>query len=230
MRIQLGDPQDPLPTALTALGALVLAGTLLYVVLVPAPTTRGLVARARTKEREIQNKVADAKGRETEIGAVLAKRKTPLPPDAIASSTLARVTLFASKGGLRLTAFRPQRTTDSPTGVTLYPYQITVEGPFPAVAKFVRALETETTDLAVTLLQLATSSEGDAGRVNATVGVVAFRDTPKRPARRPAAPPSPSPGTATPATATPAPDAPPTNASATNAPPTNAPGATNGPA
>lgn len=180
LNLSFGNVKDPLPLAVTALGALILAGTLLYIVLVPAPTPKGLVARTRTKEREIQNKIGRAKERRVEIETILTKRKSILPPDAIGSDALARMTKLAKAGNLKLTAFRPQRTTDSPSGVTLYPYQMTLEGTFPGVAKFVRTVERTTDDLAVTLVGLA-SAEGPNGAVTATVGIVTFRDTPKPP-------------------------------------------------
>lgn len=184
MTTKLYDPNDPMPSVLTAVGAIVLAGTLGYIALVPAPTKKGIVARARTKEREIQLKIEDAKQRQREIEAILAQRKSALPPDAIGPDALARITRLATAGGLTLTGFRPQRTIESPTGVTIYPYTITATGTFPATAKFIRSIETTTKDIAVTSYA-ATSSDAESSVTGATIGIVLFGDTPKRPSSRP---------------------------------------------
>lgn len=205
MTTKFYDPADPLPTALTVLGAVVLAGTLGYIALIPAPTANGIVARARTKEREIQNKVTDAKARQGQIEGLLAKRKNALPPSEIGPDALARITNLSRAAGLRLTGFRPQRPIESPTGVTIYPYTVVAEGTFPAASKFVRTIEASTRDIAVTSYG-ATASDGESSATATTIGIALFGDTPKRPSTRPSS------GTGT----APATNAPTTAGSATN--------------
>ncbi len=211
MTTKFYDPADPTPAALTLLGAVVLAGTLGYIVFVPAPDTRGIVAKARTKEREIQNKITEAKERKVEIETVLRQRKSALPPDSIGPEALARITKLAQANGLRLTGFRPQRTIVSPSGITMYPYTVTIEGTFPATAKFTRAIETTAKDIAVTSYGVTASSESASGTA-ATIGIALFGDTPKPPAKA-------RPGTGTAAS--------PSSATGTTSAPT-ARGATNG--
>ena len=186
------DKNDPVPIVLTGLGIALLTGTLLYILFVPAASAEAVVRRARIKEQETAVRITEAKAREIEVSAVLAARKSILPPDAIGPNALARVTALVKANGLRLIGFRPQRTIDSPSGLTLYPYQLSIEGTFPASAKFVRAVEGTVRDLAVTSFQAA-SADGESGTVNATVGIIAFRDTPK-----PAIPPRSVPRTPTP--------------------------------
>ena len=182
MTTKFYDPADPLPAALTLLGAVVLAGTLGYIAFVPAPTTKGIVSRARTKEREIQNKLQEAKDRGREVEAVLTGRKSTLAPDAVGPEALSRITKLAQAGGLRLTGFRPQRAIVSPSGLTIYPYTVTIEGSFPATAKFARAVESTAKDIAVTSYAV-TSSDSESSGVSATVGIAIFGDTPKPPKR-----------------------------------------------
>ncbi|RYG42182.1 hypothetical protein EON79_19425, partial [bacterium] len=153
-----------------------------YIAFVPAATTKGIVARARTKEREIQNKLDEAKSRGREIETVLSQRKSALPPDSIGPEALARITKLAQAGGLRLTGFRPQRAVVSPSGLTMYPYTLTIEGSFPATAKFARAIESTTKDIAV-ISYAATSSDAESSGVSATVGIALFGETPKPPKR-----------------------------------------------
>ena len=185
MTTRFYDPADPTPAALTILGATVLAGTLGYLLFVPLPTTKGIVAKARTKEREIQNRIDGTKTRQREIDAVLAQRKSILGPDSIGPDALARVTRLAQSNGLRLTGFRPQRATDSPTGVTIFPYTLTVEGTFPNSAKFVRAIESGTKDIAVTSFAI-TAGDAESSGTTSSIGVALFADTPKRPSATPA--------------------------------------------
>lgn len=222
MTTKFYDPADPMPAALTLVGAVVLAGTLGYVALVPVPTKKGIVATARMRERDIQAKIDDAREREKEIATVMAKRKSSVGVDQIGPDALARITRLVENSGLKLNEFRPQRPTESTTGVTIYPYTISVEGTFPATAKFVRTIETTMPDIAVTAFS-SSPSDGESSNTAARIAIALFADTPKPASSRPAAGTSGARGTATTGTTTNG-----TTTSGTTATGTTGTGATNG--
>ena len=184
------DPADPVPGALTILGGLILAGTLGYLLLVPAPTTKGITKNKLLKERGIQNKITEAKAIEAKTDALFARRKSAASAEAIGPSALSRMTKLAKANGLSLVAFRPQRRIESPSGIEIFPYQVAIEGKYPQATKFVQAIERTMGDLAVTGYQVASASEGDG--VAATVTILAMRDSDIKPAPpvRPATPPA----------------------------------------
>ena len=95
-------------------------------------------------------------------------------PDAIAPRALSIVTEAANKNQLKINAFRPQKPTSSPELEELH-YVVAIEGRFPLVATFLKAVETPGNRLAVDLFQV-TSADGATDMVTATVGLVAFRE------------------------------------------------------
>lgn len=177
MNLSLGP--EAAPTLLKVTGALVLVGTLGYAVLVPAPSVGNLHLKTQAKLLKIKLETKEAEEKRNEDLLLFSQRKSQLPPDAIGPNALSRITDFARANGLTLAGFRPQRTVDTAAGLTEYPYQIAVQGPFPAVVKLARMVEERTRDISVVGFQ-ASSADAESDRVAATVTIAIFRDPPPK--------------------------------------------------
>lgn len=78
----------------------------------------------------------------------------------------------ALKHKVKLSAFRPQRSVDN-SGLTILPYQLSIEGTYLNVLAFANDLEVQADKIALTQILLS-SADGNTDKVNATVGVAAY--------------------------------------------------------
>lgn len=172
--------KENVPASFLAVIAIVtLVGTLAFLVFVPKPTTAGLAEKTRRDGMKIRIKTKDAEDRLVLAKATVTTTTWPGIGDDVAPAANARLTTIATRRGLKLTSFRPQRTT-AKTDLTVLPFVVTVEGPFPQVVEFTRDIDSPGTRLAVSLIQI-TSANDDSDRVTATVGVMAYL-RPEKPA------------------------------------------------
>ncbi len=93
-------------------------------------------------------------------------------PQQVGADVMSQVGGLAEKESVKVTAFRPQRSEPN-AGMTRYPYSVVCEGAFPAVSRFVRAIEAPGTKLATVSVQIV-AADGETDKVTATIGLVAF--------------------------------------------------------
>ena len=142
--------------------------------LVPRPRTVHTDADRARAEAEVLASTKTLEARFDKARAVSAQFLWTEVPDAIAPKALSIVTEAAKTNQLKISAFRPQKPAVS-AGLEESHYVVAVEGRFPAVATFLKAVETPENRLAVDLFQV-TSADGATDTVTATVGLVAFRE------------------------------------------------------
>lgn len=172
--------KENVPASVLAIVAIVtLLGTFLFMVFVPKPTTKGLAEKTRQDGMKIRIKTRDADDRLVAAKATVATTTWPGSGDEVAPSANTRLIAMATRRGLKLTSFRPQRTT-AKTDLTVLPFIVTVEGSFPQVVEFTRDIDSPGTRLATSLVQI-TSANDDTDRVTATVAVMAYL-RPEKPA------------------------------------------------
>lgn len=158
-----------------AIGAIVAMALVLMVPFVlPKPSMNKLTQTRRNEETKLRNEVDKVRDDVSAFKARNAKRLWILPSDQVGAAAMAKVTQIANEKGLKVLAFRPQRTADD-SGVTRLPYQVAIDGSFVQVLDFIRAVETPTLKLPVVSVQLA-SADGATDRVTATIGIVAYRE------------------------------------------------------
>ncbi|MBV6458127.1 MAG: hypothetical protein HONBIEJF_01250 [Fimbriimonadaceae bacterium] len=155
--------------------AAVVVGGLVVVadLLLPKPKA-GSAARYAIQENTMLGEIRKLRD---QVSAAKAKNQPmiwALDADEISAHAMAFATKMANGRNLKVAAFRPQRP--QPNGnLTMLPYQLSVEGSFPDVVRFLQAMETKGTKLAVNLVQVA-SADGASDHVNATIGLVAYRE------------------------------------------------------
>jgi hypothetical protein len=159
-------------TFLSGLAILVIAGLLGYHLLVPMPKGPDAVAVA-VERQQLETQIEQQRVALGLVRERLAEMTWTGGDEEIAASSLARVTQLTNARRLRLIAFRPQRLAEE-QGLTMLPFHVAVEGPYPAVVGLLGELETPVTRLAVNMVQI-TSVDAASDRVTATIGVVAFR-------------------------------------------------------
>lgn len=153
----------------------VLAGTLVFMLVAPKPTTKGLAKERRDKEFKVKLDTEKARQRLAETKDELKGRVWTGPLEQIGPASLERIDKLAAKRRLKMIALRPQRT-DEIADFVVVPLTVTVEGSFPDVMAFVREVQAPTNKLSVAQIQLA-SADGASDAVTLTLGLNAFART-----------------------------------------------------
>lgn len=154
--------------------SLILASLLAAMVYLPDAKPQFGPAERAQKQAAVRSATVGANQKADSAREDAAKYLWSEKPDAIAPQALGIVTGAAKTHGLKLSAFRPQKPVVE-GDLEVLNYVVALEGRFPAVADFLRTLETPGNRLAVNLFQV-TSSDGATDSVTATVGLVAFRE------------------------------------------------------
>ncbi len=161
------------PASLIALSAvLVMAATLLFMLFYPRPTTRGLAEESRAKKLRARLKTKEDQERLGVATTAVNANTWPGNPETVGPAALARLNGLAARRQVKVTQFRPQRTTEAGEFTTL-PFLVTLEGSFPQIVQFARDIDTPGTRLTVNLLQISAATD-ENGQVSATMGVVAY--------------------------------------------------------
>lgn len=170
--INFKNPAEVGPSAVMLAAVVIMAGSLAVMLLVPKPTTEGLVKGKERTRKQLQEQ-ADA-ARESGQAARIATvgRLWQGDADTVSAAILAQLTQEATVRKLKLSAFRPQRSQTLPE-LTELPFSVQVSGAYPAVHAFAATLDRPTSKLALRSLQLA-SSDAASDAVTATLGISAY--------------------------------------------------------
>ena len=164
--------EEAVPSALIVLSLLILLGSLLYMLLVPTPTTARLANGKERSRKQLEEEIVKAKSRELEARKAFAPRLWAGNTETVTASVLADLTNKANKTKLQVGAFRPQKL-QALEGLTELPFSIQVAGPFPQVRAFIAALDIPNSRLALRSVQIA-SSDAATSAVTATLGISAY--------------------------------------------------------
>lgn len=178
------------PSALILLSILIMAGTLMYMVFVPAPTVNGL-ARGRTaKLQEMTNEINSAKLRTAQAQQQIRPLVWTGGPDTISGAVLEQLTSQARQHSLSISAFRPQRIQDV-GGVTELPYTVQLSGAYDGIRAVMASLDAPSSKVVLRSAQIGSAATGSG--VTATLGLTAYILTapPTDPAARKTAPATP---------------------------------------
>lgn len=146
-----------------------------YHFVAPVPSA-GLAAKQhRREELSLRSETKDLLAEISKSRASIEGRLWNVGRDQIGARAMARVDEFAVKEQVKVQAFRPQRTVETPE-IIRYPYSVVVQGSFPKVVKFVRRIQDPGTKLALTSVQI-TAADGETDTVTATIGLAAFLKT-----------------------------------------------------
>ena len=156
---------------LSVLSVVVLVSSLLFVLFVPKPSTKGLAAKDRTARSKILTATKFAKDNIDAADKVLVHTVWQETPELVGPKALAKVSKYAQDHRIKLSAFRPQKQID---GVLIQlPFVITVEGSFSDVMEFEKELEKPENKLAVNMVQLA-SADAASDKVSGNLYVLAY--------------------------------------------------------
>jgi Tfp pilus assembly protein PilO len=159
-----------------------LLGTLLYMLLVPTPSTAGLAKGRDLSRRKITKEIETARQRANELEKANQAYLWSDTAESVTASVLNDITAQARRKSLKMTAFRPQRPQTLET-LTELPFSVQLSGPYPAVRDVVAALDTPQSKIALRSLQMA-SSDGGSSAVTATLAFSAYTVLPKKPATK----------------------------------------------
>ena len=166
------NPQEAGPSGVILAALVILAGSLAFMLLVPEPTTDGMVKENVKKRTQLLDQIETTQSEGQQARALATARLWQGDPDPITAAVLARLTQEANGRKLKLSAFRPQRLQNLPELAEL-PFSVQVSGAYPAVHAFAATLDAPGSKLALRSLQLA-SSDASSNAVTATLGLSAF--------------------------------------------------------
>lgn len=152
----------------------VMLGTLVVDRFVKPPTVQ-MKEQARVQNHnKIVHETYDHKDREKQERAYAATKLWSEDAEQIGPLVLNRVNELAKSYGLTTGIFRPQRTVEDDK-ILRVPMVVTLNGPYPSIVKFVRAMEDPAGKVAVTMVQLG-SADGVSDNVTATISLLALKD------------------------------------------------------
>ncbi|MGO8672075.1 MAG: GspMb/PilO family protein [Capsulimonadaceae bacterium] len=178
--IDLKQRDERTPNALIVAAVLILAGTLIYLLAVPEPST--LTARAGSAfiGRNLAEETRQAESREKLVLAAIEPRVWHGDDDTVTAAVLSRMTSLAQSNSLRLVSFRPDREQQV-SGLTELRFTAEVSGQYAQVRDVMAALDAAGGRIALRSIDLATTTEsGSAGNdsglppVSATLGLSAY--------------------------------------------------------
>lgn len=166
--------KDEMGTNVAMIAALVaLAGTLAFILFVPPPSAAGISKQEIEQKGRILDDIGVSKKTLAASQAKVSARTWKGGAQQVGPGALQAMTTLAKSHSVKLSGFRPQRTT-LVSGLELLPYTVVAEGSFVNVLRFVKAIEDPNTKLAVTLAQL-NSADANSDQVTATIGITAYR-------------------------------------------------------
>ena len=161
------------PNLAILLAVIAIVGAVVFMVAVPKPSVQRLITKQRQDEAKIFD---DADKAHKELAGAQKKIVSQVwggPAQEIGPGALQKMNLLATDHKIKLSGFRPQRTSQA-SGLEMLPYSVTAEGSFTDVLRFVKAIEDPKNKLAVHEVQIA-SSEANSDQVTANIGLTAYR-------------------------------------------------------
>ncbi|MES2463914.1 MAG: type 4a pilus biogenesis protein PilO [Armatimonadota bacterium] len=181
--INFKNRDEVVPSVLILLSIALLVGSLLFMLLVPKPTTAGLANGRDRSRRQIREEAQKATERYKTAQAAVRPRLWNGTGDSVTGAVLALLAQQAQQRTLKIGAFRPQKQ-QTLAGLTELPYSVQVSGPFLSVRAFLSALDSRTSKLALRSVQIA-SADGKTSQVTATLGLSAYVPADPAPSARP---------------------------------------------
>jgi hypothetical protein len=170
--INFKNRDEILPSILILLSIVILTGALLFMLLVPKPTTAGLANGRDRSRRQIEAETKKATERYRSAQTAVQPRLWNGTVDSVTGAVLAQLAQQAQRRSLKIGAFRPQKQ-QTLAGLTELPYSVQVSGPFLSVRAFLSVLDSDSSKLALRSIQIA-SADGKTSTVTATVGLSAY--------------------------------------------------------
>lgn len=163
--------QEATATTITVVAAIILGGSLVWL-LTPIPSRTRINAGRKVQALRLEKEAKNLRDSLAETQAKIDPLLWKGTQEEIGPSALASVTKLAKAHGVRILAFRPQKTIEM-GGLNQVPFSISTDGTYPNTMQFVKDLETNHTKLAVSLVQVA-ASDAATDQVTASITVVAY--------------------------------------------------------
>jgi hypothetical protein len=164
--------EDLLPSVLIILSSVAIIGILVFSLLFPVHSPAAIRQQATTDQNQIIDKIEHDKKDADSARAAIGPRLWKGDENHVGASVLALVTSFTAKNGVKLTAFRPQRTANL-GGVLELPYTLQLAGPYPGIRAVMQSLDRTDNKVVLRSVQLSASEEV-TGAVTSTLGISAY--------------------------------------------------------
>ena len=176
--------EDRLPSILIVISIVTLLGALLFMLLVPAPSVKGLATKREKSRKQLEKDIDYAEEETQKMAEAIRPRLWKGDLEAITAQVLAKATATVLPKKVKLTAFRPQRPQTF-TGTTELPYSIMLSGAYPAIRETLAIFDAPASKMVVRSVQVAASDAG-SDIVTATIGVSVYTEAAAKPTATPA--------------------------------------------
>ncbi len=170
--INFKDRDEILPSALIVFSLVVLAGTLIYMLVVPQPSDAGVIAARHRSEMQISTQIRNAKQEAETARKAVAPRLWIGGSEETSTAVLAFVSAQTAGHLVSVNAFRPQRPTQIQNVIEL-PFSVQMTGPYPGIRAVMGSLDQPSSKVVLRSVQVA-SSEQTNSTVTATLGLSAY--------------------------------------------------------
>lgn len=170
--IDLKSREYQVPSVMILISILMLAGALVFMLLVPAPTSAGRVRGRELSRAKLQKEIDQMAAQIKQDNQYIRARQWQGDPEAVTARILKALTMQANQRALKLTAFRPERPTVL-EGIVELPFSVHLSGDYTAVRDMVRTFDKENSTIALETVQYASADEKSSA-VTSTLNLVAF--------------------------------------------------------
>jgi hypothetical protein len=169
MRIVQGDTYS---AGAVIASAVIMAGVLGYILVVPRPTVGNALIGQQPKKRKIILDISSTHKQYADLKAAPLKHVYTTSTEEAAPDALQRLNALGKAAHVTVNGFRPQKEQDA-GAVQILPYFLTVQGSFDGIAKFLESLSNNEPKLAISLIQIAAPETGNS-QVTASINVVGY--------------------------------------------------------
>ncbi len=164
--------EDAVPSTLIVLSAIIVVGFLVYCLLYPVPDPSSVSQNAASQISLIKASTEKDQQLANVARSAISARVWTGDQNHIGTSVLGLVTDTTAANGVKLTAFRPQRSIALDGAVEL-PYSVQLSGPYPGVRSVMQALDSHTSRVVLKSVQVSASEEV-TGSVTSTLVISAY--------------------------------------------------------
>jgi Tfp pilus assembly protein PilO len=151
----------------------VLAGCLGYYVFGPKVDVKAAQKNRAKMTDQLYDQAKTAEANVKQETAIVKQRLWNMPAEEVGPVAMQKVGEIALLNHVKVQSFRPSRITDA-GGLEQVPFQVVINGVYPNVIAFTRALERSPAHFAVNQVSMS-AGDGNTDNVAATISIIAFR-------------------------------------------------------
>ena len=170
--INFKQQDEVVPSALILLSIVLMAGTLIFLIYTQLYPPTGSAGHRSAQGRQLKNQIIQAQQRSADQLEVVRGRIWTGESDTVSAAVLGVLTKATVSRSVKLSAFRPQRSTVVGDLVEL-PFAVQLSGAYPSIRAVARVLDGSGSKIVLRSIQISSSGEA-TNDVSATLGISVY--------------------------------------------------------